>query len=303
MENDSEHASAPVSPAHRAAEQLAARRRMRELSETTTSPRAYALLTLSAALMTAVFVTVYLIAFTGHASGRNGNVYAGYSLFILPIVPELMFTGLLAGARERFSVRRRRGVAGVGTALVFAGFLVLLLLGISQIAYPWWINPVFGVVAFLLLGGPPLRRLVLERTQAGYASERRSSERWSSEPLSPGIRTMTALIGVYLGALAAMSSQPWFPYVGMAAVLVLVIWGLPFGLPRAGYEWGPLCWGAFGLSTAILFGLTLALMRTDWVTPTVAVITGIAIALVMIAASMAASLIDAPIAPARPGKG
>lgn len=160
----------------------------------------------------------------------------------------------------------------------------------TRVVYPWWLNLLAPVAVFVAMAASPLRQLRLASTS--------DSDSWSNEPLNTPVRWTTSAIGISTGLIAATSTQPFFPIVSAATLILLIValasWQSSWGPPRTGFEWGPLHWGAFSIAVGILFVLTLLLTRTTWITVWIAVAAG---------ATIAAMLLVAAFLPARPRHG
>ena len=270
------------SPAN-AAELLRRHSEMRDRVGQLGPSRSFARLSVWSALALAVYLAAFLLSFSaGSGQGENGGTApAAYTNMLL--FPFLLFGALIAGAQERFSIRSTGArTAWIPKGLVLGAFIALFVLNLLGVDYPWWLNVFVVLAAFVALAFEPLRLL-------RHAPATPASERWTNQPLSPAARRMTALIGVAAGALLATSSESWFLYVSLLSmlflVLVLVGWRARWGLLRTGYEWGPLHWGAFGITMSILFLVGVLLSRTNWVSAPVAIATGATALLVMVAAS------------------
>jgi hypothetical protein len=226
--------------------------------------RGYSWLMLATALLSSVYVVILLSALS--ASG-NGAPAGGYMYLLL--LPVLLFSSLINGAKDRFAVRRKYSIAGIASYTVaFAAFAALGILAIGGAAYPWWLNVVVGVAVFAAIGASPLRRLWSSRRVLGR-------KRWRTEALAAPARWTTVAIGIVLATLAATSSWRFFPTVASAIVMVsltafLIGWRAPWGLPRTGYDWGPVHWAALGAVTAVLFALAAAAAAAAIISPAMA---------------------------------
>ena len=111
-------------------------------------------------------------------------------------------------------------------------------------------------------------------------------------PLSRPVRWVTALIGVALGAMVALSVSAMLlaiaSLVTLAALVLVVAWHGAWGLPRAGFEWGRLQWVGFGVVVVAVWTIALLLARTEVVSWPIAAGVGLAVAGVMIVVSLAA---------------
>ena len=64
--------------------------------------------------------------------------------------------------------------------------------------------------------------------------------------------------------------------------VVLIGWRADWGLPRTGYEWGPMHWAAFGIVISVLFTLSVLLSNTGWITPPISITAGTLALLIML---------------------
>ncbi|SDT07901.1 hypothetical protein [Microterricola viridarii] len=269
-----------------AAELLRSHGEMRERVEHLGPSRSYALLTVWGALALAVYMAAFLLSFSltsgdpaAGGSGAGSGLYSNMLVF-----PFLLFGALVRGAQERFSIRSRAAGSGwVAKGLALGAFVLLLVLNLFGVDYPWLLNPMLAVAVFITLAYEPLQQL--RRAPASSVDER-----WANQPLSPAVRWMTALIGVTSAVLLATSSESWYAYASLVSMLFLVAvllgWRAPWGLLRTGFEWGPLHWGAFGVTMSILFLMGVLLSRTLWVTTPVSIAAGAVALLLMLAASV-----------------
>lgn len=267
-----------------AAAQLRSHDDMRAKVERRGPSGAFASLMLWGALVTAVYSGVFLFALGGRPIDEQVSGSGSFPSTALLLFPILVFSALVSGARERFSVHLKPALGyWIFSALVLAGFGALAILTLVGVVYPWWLNLIVPVALFVVMAADPIRRL---RGTAKTPED----ERWVNERLSRPARRNTALIGAATGLLAATSTQQWFPLLAMATFLMLIVMTLAFsaswGLPRTGYEWGPLHWSALGVTLGVLFLLALLLARTTWVTTPIAVIAGVFAFAVMLGASV-----------------
>lgn len=264
-----------------AAWQLHSLEQLRKRVETQNPSRAFALLQLGSAIVLSVYVGVFLLSFGSRPP--EGTVADGYQYTSMILLPILMFSSLVIGARERFKVRKKPTIQSwVGSVVVLGSFMGLVVLTIIGASYPWWLNLLVPVAMFVTMGAGPLRRLRLSRTS--------DSVHWVTARLSRPARWTTGSIGAAAGLLAASGGQQmWFAVTSLgvmgALLVVLIGWQATWGLPRTGYEWAPIHWAAFGLTMTILFGLGVILSRTDWITIPVSVGAGVFIVAIMLTAS------------------
>lgn len=243
--------------------------------------RAFALLMLWSAIMLSVYVGLFLLAFGSRPLDEMSSSAGRYSTML--VFPILVFSALVSGARERFSIRTKPSLGHwIAYGLIVAAFLGMLGAIVAGVGYPWWLNILVPAALFVTMAARPIAQLQRAATP--------DSDPWVSKPLSGPARATTVMIGAALGLIAATSSQPWFPLVNAAVMLLLVVvlagWRARWGLPRTGYEWGPVHWTGFGISTGVLFLLAVLLARTESVTAPISMTAGILILLVMLLASM-----------------
>lgn len=223
--------------------------------------RGFAWLLVWSALLFSAYVGVFLFSFSDFDA--EATVPSGYTYTNLMLLPVLLFSGLISGARERFSIRSRpTPLQLLGYVAAVLGFMVLGALNIAGVDYPSWLNALAPVALFTVMGAAPLRRLLATR------SGDEVSGRWRNDPLTIPARWTTAAIGVVLGILATTSTWTWFPIVSagvlMATLLAALIgWRMPWGLMRVGYRWGPAHWVLFAAATAAMFALVVVLTRTE----------------------------------------
>ncbi len=271
-------AEAELSPTD-AAELLRRHREVRDRAASQGPSRAFAFLMLWSAVLVSVYVAVYLLTFQSRSVGAGGLTGSASTLTFVLLVPFLIFSPLISGARERFRVRPGLPAPGywVGYGLLVAGFMALGGLSIAGVVYPWWLALALPAAAFVMLASRPVRRLLSETTP--------KSERWQNHPLTGPARRMTVAIGVMTGLIAATSTWRWFSIVVMAAMLLLIVVLIGsrsrWGLPRVGYEWGPIHWASFAVATTVLFLLVVLFSLTTWVTIAVSVGAGIVVFVVM----------------------
>ena len=259
---------------------------VRERVERRGPSRSFALFMLGLAAVVAVYLGVFMLSFGSRSIDEMATSVGTYSNALL--FPFLIFTSLVSGARERFDIRRKPSPGyWIALGLVVVAFCIPLVAMFNEVVYPRWMNLLAPVAVFVAMAASPIRQLRLANTS--------DSAQWASEPLSRPVRWTTSAIGVATGLIAATSTQPWFPIVSWSTLILLLVvlasWLAPWGLPRTGFEWGPLHWGAFLIAVSILYALTLLLTRTTWITTWIAVGAGVTIAAVLL---VAASL------PARP---
>lgn len=244
--------------------------------------RGYSWLLVWSGLLLSVYFGVFLSAYAGFEAGSAES--GGYTYTNLLLLPVLLFSALVSGARDRFSIRSRstrRQVIGYIAAIL--AFMVLGALTITGMTYPWWLNLLAPVALFTAMSAAPLRELLTTRST-------RTDERWGNLPLANPARWTTAMIGVAFGVLAATTTLGWFPIISAATLLVtlsatLISWRLPWGLRATGHQWGPAHWGMFAATTAFMFALAVALSVSVAVTTPVAVSAGAMVCVFMVGAA------------------
>lgn len=272
--------SRPRPTATEATEQLREHEQMRDRVENHGQARGFTLLLLGVALVVSVFVVVFLTAMGAAGDGQVASTVAP----MLVLLPLLVFSQVVNGAAQRFGIRLRP-TAGhwLGAGVVVAGFATLSAVTILTEGYPWWVNLVAGLATFLVLAVGPIARL----RRAATAPRQ---PQWVNAALTTPVRWTTAAIGFGSALLVATSTWTWFPTVSLAVwawFLVMMI-GMrsSWGLPRAGYEWGPGHWIAFGLATSVLAVLALLIAATDLVTPAISVAAAVVVLATMIPAAL-----------------
>jgi len=204
----------------------------------------------------AAFLAVY---FTLAVQGvRQGTSSIGFQS-LLP--PALLASQIGAGAMQRDDRGSRRRGAGLlvttgGVAVIAAALFVFFLIMMNEeVPTAWIILPT--VTILLAFGGYGVIQLV--RASRG---PRRLPP--AHAPLDLGGRWGTILVGLFLGAVCALSGAPDDVLRGVLLVLVflvLIAWsaasGTPIGLPRLGacWRWPHLL--ALGSSLALLIVLRI----------------------------------------------
>lgn len=259
------------------AEQLERYAQVQRRAEDVHPTRAYWSLMLWSAALIAVYAAVYLFIFGGGNAG-------GYPTTAVMITPVLAFSSLVTGARERFSIRSKPSAfQWVISGICLAGFMAIGALSVAGVAYPQWWNVVIPVMLFLALAVAPIRGLM--------RTTRERPATWQNEPLSARARWMTVLIGIAIGALIVTSTHPLASaltgvIVMLFLLIVLIGWRSRFGLPRTGYEWGPLHWSSFGVSAALVFLSVVLSLYAPWFTAPHLVGTGVIVILIMAVAAV-----------------
>lgn len=228
----------------------------------------------------ALYLAVFLLSFGGRPIGDQTGL--GTLSTTLLVAPILIFGSLAAGTRERFGTRTTAPLRSwIAYAILGVGFLGLMVATVAGLSYPWWLNLAVPGALFIVMASGPIRKL-----RRAHPDD----EPWPNAPLSPPARRVTAIIGVALGVAAALSSQPWFAFVQLPLMLLLmgslIAYRTRWGLPQVGIEWGPLHWRAFGVVTGILFGLCAILTRTDWASLWLTIPLGVVVTTLMVSAAI-----------------
>ncbi|MGO1769017.1 MAG: hypothetical protein ACTHZX_03600 [Microbacterium sp.] len=247
--------------------------------------RGYWLLTLGSAALLALYLGTYLFVFGNRTPVEASEQGEGYLMTWVMLAPVLAFNSLVSGARERFSIRTRSGpLHWVLVGLCLAGFAVLGALSVVDIAYPWWLNVLLPLALFAVMAAAPIRGLLA--TPRGPVAD------WRAAPLSSPARLVTGIIGLVIGVLIATSAVPSAAMIaGLIAMVPLVIvmllsWESSYGLPRVGYEWGPIHWGAFCIGAVVVFASVVLTTFTSWYGLSWSSSAGVLVVLVMGAAAM-----------------
>lgn len=231
------------------------------------------------AVLISVYLAVYLFLFGGSTVGAASAQPGGYTPTWVILTPVLMFSGLVRGARERFHIRTKPSPLHWGLyALVLAGFVTLGALSMAGVGYPWWLNAILPLVLLASMAATPIRGLLTTTPE--------SSPPWASVPLAAGVRIMTTLIGLANGVLLATFTHPLLAAFSGLTVMVLLFvvllgWRSAWGLPRVGYEWGPIHWGAFAICTATQFTCVVFAAVTTWFTTPNSIAAGVLVLVVM----------------------
>lgn len=244
-------------------------------------PRGHALLQ----LMYSVMLAAYMALFVYTGSNEGGASVFGGTTMALVLPPMIVSTGLVNGAAERHGGRlRSTGRHWTAIGVFLALLVVILVWGIAGGGYPWWLAPVSAVVTIVLFGSRPAAVLV----RGSGTPQRTTAER---EPLSPGPRTVTIVMGVYFGIVCMTLLVPsaiWaVTAIGMMAVIIaLSAQTASWGLMRTGWEWAVPQWLTFAMAVAVMFLLALLVIVGDVVTPLIAVLAGGVVAAAMVASAL-----------------
>lgn len=238
--------------------------------------RPFAWLTIVGAAFASAYVGIWIAVTTLSLSVG----FTSAAMTLLPTV--LLYTGLVSGSRERFSVRTRtsfRDVLIIIPAMI--AFAVFAVLSIAGVAYPWWLGIVVGLALFAGLSGSAIAKLVSSPAPATRSTP------WRSEPLSRPARIVTAGLGIALGTVVALAPYSVASSIATVVILVLVIMatvtpGARFSLASTGVEWGAVHWIGFGAAVAILYSTTLLFPLTALGSPIAALICGVVVAAILV---------------------
>ena len=203
---------------------------------------------------------------------------------MLLVIPLLVTTGLIGGARERFDVRRGPSkFQWVALMVGFAGFLAVMVYTVLFEVTPLRVAAGSAVVLFLGVAMRP----VLDLRKA-YATSERS--RMLSAALSPPARRTTIIIGAGLGFLVALAPFSLAASIASTGLIVLstlaiVSQASPWSLHWVGFEWGVTQWTAFWVSVTVLFAVAVVTLQQGHVSPVVTIVAGCGIFAIMTLAS------------------
>lgn len=241
--------------------------------------RPFAWLTLVGAAFASAYVGIWIAVTTLSLSVG----FTSAAMTLLPTI--LLYTGLVTGSRERFSVRTRTSIRDVVVIIpAMIAFLVFALLSLAGVTYPWWLGIVVGGALFAGLGGSAIVKLVSSPRPASRSTP------WRSEPLSRPARTVTALVGVALGVVVALAPFPMASSIATVVILLLVIMatvtpGSKLSLASTGFEWGAIHWVGFGIAVAIVYATTLLFPLTTLGSPLGAILCGVVTAAALVIAA------------------
>ena len=228
-----------------------------------------------------VYVATFLLLFGSPAhSGSAAGLGHNYAYVNVLLIPFLILTQLVRGARDRLPISFALPRRGMKLLLVLPGmiiFLAALVAFLVGIDYPWWVTLLVATAIAAPLG---VLAISTSRNAGGTASHLQVTS--PRPPLGRTSAGMTAGLGVYFGVVAALTPYPWFPVAALLLTLALFVplvsWNARSGLPSVGSEWGQPQWVAFGITFTLLFALTIVATKSAWNTPLVATISSIAIA-------------------------
>jgi len=241
----------------------------------------------------AVAVLAYVLAVMLSGGGRaaigagaGGTEPTGLAFAFLILVPFLAATGLEQGLRETLHsanrVRPRLHRALVTAASMLPLLVVLVLVVLWQTPRP---------LALLITTVSAVPLLVLATQSARRVRDwgvRRPSPAWRA-PLGAASMTATAVLGLWLGAITALSGTTFMiassiTVIGFLFTMILVR-DSRWGLTRLAGEWGRAQWTAFGCSYLLVLGLAVVLAHTSWDLPTVSIVGGACVAAPLVIAA------------------
>ncbi|PXA70060.1 hypothetical protein [Cryobacterium arcticum] len=249
--------------------------------------RAIAESCMAAAVLAYVFAVV--LSGGGNAglgAGANGYEPNGLGFAFLILVPFLAATSLEQGLRQSLHT------AGHGrsrTRRVLVASASMLPLCVALILVVFWQTPwplallitVVTTVPLLLLATQSARR-------ARNWGVRRPKPVWLA-PLGGASQISTAVLGLWLGAIAALSGTTLILAGGLTVIAffctVMVTQQSRWGLPRLAGEWGREQWSAFGCSYLLMLGLAVVLSRTNWDLTVVGIVGGVCVAAPLVIAA------------------
>ena len=239
----------------------------------------------------AVLAYVFAVVLSGGGSaglGAGANDYEtnGLGFAFLILVPFLAATGLEQGLRQTLQTanparsRLRRVLVTSASIVPLLAALVLVLL---------WRTPWPLALLITLATTIPLVVLATQSArQARHWGVRRPTPAWLA-PLGAASRISTAVLGLWLGAIAALSGTTLIVVSSITVIGFLVTMMLTqdsrWGLPRLAGEWGREQWAAFGCSYLLVLGLAVVLARTSWDLTVVGIVGGICVAAPLVIAA------------------
>ena len=235
------------------------------------------------------YVFAIVLAGGGHAgvgAGQDAAEANGLGFGFLVLVPFLAATSLAQGLQKSLhpAGRPRRRLR---QALVTSASLIPLAAVVVVVVF--WRTP--WPVALLVTLSTTLPLVVLAAQSARRARNwgvRRPRPAWQA-PLSIVSRTTTVVLGLWLGAIAALSGTTLIVASGFTVIAffcaVIVTQNSRWGLPWLAGEWGRKQWAAFGCSYLLALGLAVLLARTSWDLAVVSSIGGIGVAAPLVIAA------------------
>lgn len=246
--------------------------------------RGYWVMLLWSAVATSSYIAVYLFVFGGFTAEQVAERTGGYSPAWVLLTPVLVFSLLVRGVGERFSVRSKgKRPQRITIALLVAGSVGLGILSLVGVTYPLWLNVALPLAILVAMSIEPIRGLA--------STPRSAAEAWGNVPLSTSGRVVTAAIGLALGVLLALAPFPLAAAIsGMVVMLLLLVpmlsRGAAFSFPEVGFEWGSLHWAAFGVCAGIAFVCVVIVALNGGLAPAYGVAAGALVFAIMGAAAM-----------------
>ncbi|NYI41496.1 hypothetical protein [Demequina lutea] len=234
-----------------------------------------------------VYVGTYLLLFFN--PGPEGSaVFHAYNYVGLVMVPFLLLTQLVQGARNRLLISVAMPRGGLRLLLMLPGlivFLAAMVASVADVGYPWWANLVAAAFVAVPMG---VLAFGTARKAGGMSSHRRPAT--PSAPLGRAAATATVTLGISFGVIAALTPYSWYFWVTVLPLLAVIVLsfgsGSRWGLPSIGSEWGQSQWFAFGITFTLLFALAVVAARTSWDTPLVATLSGVAVAVPLVCTTL-----------------
>jgi hypothetical protein len=249
--------------------------------------RAHAVIQAWTATALFVYVATVLLLYSNQDSGRATAGHAIRYLGLL-MIPFLLLTQLVQGARNRLLISIAMPRGGVRLLLILPGmtiFLVAMVVSVWGSGYPWWANLIVAAAVAV-----PLGLLALSTARKGGGVPSRQHPSMPPAPLGRTAATATVALGIGFGVIAALTPYSWFDLATICFYLALIVlatgWNTRWGLPSVGSEWGRSQWVAFGIALTLLFALAVLAARTSWDTPLVATLSGLAIAAPLVSTTL-----------------
>lgn len=245
----------------------------------------------------AVAVVTYSLAFAlsgiGGADGAglipgvintsSDGVNVAFLVLAAFLAASTLSDGLTQSLHHPRRPRSRLRRFGYGIASVLP-LLTLLCLAFLAPTAP---RPVALTVA-IIAAAPVVVLAIRSALQARLAGVRRPEPSLSGL-LSPTGRAVTAVLGLWLGAIGMLTGTPY----GVAGIVAATTFFLAMlatrtsriGLDRLAEDWGRSQWTAFGCSYLLMLGLSVLLTRTTWELDTVSAVGGVLIAAPLLVAA------------------
>ncbi|MET0954526.1 MAG: hypothetical protein ABWY68_01160 [Cryobacterium sp.] len=238
----------------------------------------------------AVLAYVFAVALsgTGHAAigGAADAEPTGLGFAFLILVPFLAATALEQGLKESLHTtaparsRLRR-------ALVLGASMLPLLVVLLLVVF-WQTPRPLALLITVVTTVPLLVLAVRSALRARGWGVRRPKPTWLA-PLGAASQISTAALGLWLGAIAALSGTTLIVVssITVIAFLFTMILTQPsrWGLPRLAGEWGREQWAAFSCSYLFVLALAVMLSRTSWDLTAVSMVGGVCVAAPLVIAA------------------